>query len=183
MCSSDLPVARRWLAVAVLATFAMVAACGAEPGRPPPTSSPAPSAGPSALVPVTSVVDGDTIHVTFQGRDERVRFIGIDTPEIAHGGQPAECYGDRAAAETRRRLEGESVRLEFDVGLRDRYGRLLAYVYDDHGPVNLALVQQGFAVVLTVPPDTRMAGDFERAENDARSAGRGLWSACPTPGS
>jgi micrococcal nuclease len=168
----------------VTATIASVAAagCGVHgPGAH--AASPTPSAGRSVLVPVTRVVDGDTIHVTLDGRDERIRLIGIDTPEIAHDGRPAECFGDRAAADTRRRLQGRSVRLAFDVRLRDRFDRVLAYVYDDGGLVNLALVHDGFAVVLTVPPDTRMADDFERAENEARTAGRGLWSACPTPGS
>jgi micrococcal nuclease len=175
----------RRVVLPVLAALAVAgAACGPGSGRAP-TSAPQPSlpvAG-APLVPVTSVVDGDTIHVTFDGRDERVRFIGIDTPEVAHGGRPAECFGDRAADETRRRLGGRSVRLDFDVDRRDRFGRLLAYVSDAEGLVNLALVRDGYAIVLTVPPDTRMADEFERAEADARAAGRGLWSACPTPGS
>jgi micrococcal nuclease len=159
------------------------AGCGANTPEAPPPAPATPSVVGSVTVPVNRVVDGDTVHVTLDGRDERVRLIGIDTPEVAHDGRPAECFGDRAAAETRRRLEGRSVRLNFDVRLRDRFGRILAYVVDDRGLVNLALVQGGFAVALAVPPDTRMAGDFGRAEDEARTAGRGLWSACPTPGS
>jgi micrococcal nuclease len=164
----------------------VAAACGLDSGPSgpsgpaPPTAPASMSGGGTAAAPVTRVVDGDTIHVTLAGRDERVRFIGIDTPEVAHEGRPAECFGDRAADETRARLAGRSVRLAFDVRLRDRFGRLLAYVYDDRGLVNLALVRGGFAVVLTVPPDTRMAADFGRAEDEARRAGRGLWSSCRT---
>jgi micrococcal nuclease len=165
-------------AAAALALSGALAACGRGPAH----RSPSPTGTEGPLVPVTRVVDGDTIHVRLNGRDERVRFIGIDTPEVAHGGRPAECFGERAADETRRRLEGRSVRLAFDVDLRDRFGRLLAYAYDTDGLVNLALVREGYAIVLTVPPDTGMASAFEHAEADARAAGRGLWAACPTPG-
>jgi micrococcal nuclease len=170
-------------AVALLSAVALCAAgaCGSRPTTS--STSTAPSGGDGVPVRVTRVVDGDTIHVLMDGRDERVRFIGIDSPEIAHGGRPAECFGDRAFDQTRRRLEGRSVRLDFDVDRRDRFGRLLAYVSDAQGLVNLALVRDGYAIVLTVPPDTRLADEFERAEVDARAAGRGLWSACPTPGS
>src|SRR5205823_1069751 len=81
------------------------------------------------LVAVTRVTDGDTIHVRLRGRDERVRFIGINTPEVGwYGGQP-ECFGADAARFTRSGLDGRMVRLGFDRALRDRYGRLLAYVY------------------------------------------------------
>jgi micrococcal nuclease len=152
--------------------------CGAPPG-----SAPSSAPASSTIVPVTRVVDGDTIHVTFEGHDERVRFIGINTPEIAHDGNPAECFGDRAADYLRRRLDGATVRLVFDVDLRDRYGRLLAYVYQGHELLNLTLVREGYALALAVRPDTRMTVDFERAENEARTGQRGLWEACPTPGS
>jgi micrococcal nuclease len=82
-----------------------------------------------AAVPVTKVSDGDTIHVTYQGRDERVRLIGVDTPEVSWYGGKGECFGQEAGLYTRSRLDGRTVRLEFDVDLRDRYDRLLAYVF------------------------------------------------------
>jgi micrococcal nuclease len=168
-----------WLAVVGLAVAAAVG-CGAPASTPPTTTRPPTGA---TLVPVIRVIDGDTIHVSFEGHDERVRFIGVDTPEIAHGGQAAECYGGVAADYLRHRLDGAKVRLAFDIGLKDRYGRLLAYVYLGDELVNLTLVRDGYAVALAVRPDTRMAESFERAELGARSAGRGLWSACPRPGS
>jgi micrococcal nuclease len=133
------------------------------------------------LVPVTKVTDGDTIHVTYRGQDERVRLIGVNTPEVDWYGGTAECFGADAGHYTTSRLRGASVRLTFDVDLRDKYGRLLAYVYVGSELFNLTLVQRGFAVADPVPPDTRMAGLFAAAEAQARSARLGLWSACPSP--
>src|SRR6266576_6141848 len=94
----------------------------------------------SGTVPVTKVTDGDTIHVTYQGHDERVRLIGVDTPEVPWYGGKEECYGVKAGLYARQRLSGRSVRLVFDVNLRDRYERLLAYVYVGPELFNLTLV-------------------------------------------
>jgi micrococcal nuclease len=133
---------------------------------------------PAGVVPVERVVDGDTIQVRFLGRDERVRLIGVDTPEVSWYGGQGDCFGERAGLYTRARLSGRTVRLVFDVDRRDRYGRLLAYVYLGSELFNLTLVQRGYAEVETVPPDTRLARVFEAAAGRARSAGLGLWSAC-----
>jgi micrococcal nuclease len=127
---------------------------------------------------VTKVTDGDTIHVSYQGQDERVRLIGIDTPEVPWYGTRGDCFGVEAGLFARRRLSGRSVRLAFDTGRRDRYGRLLAYVYLDGELFNLTLVRLGYARADAVPPDTRRAQEFAHAESEARAAGRGLWSAC-----
>ncbi len=141
------------------------------PGRsPPPTAT---------LVPVLAVTDGDTIHVRYLGRDERVRLIGIDTPEVPWYGGRGECFGPQAGLYARGRLQGKTVALVFDVQLRDRYGRLLAYVYLGRELFNLTLAQMGYARADPIPPDTRMAAAFGSAEHEARTAGRGLWSACP----
>jgi micrococcal nuclease len=140
----------------------------------------APTAGQrEGTVPVTKVTDGDTIHVTYERHDERVRLIGIDTPEVPWYGGKEECYGVAAGLYARRRLAGRSVRLAFDVERRDRYGRLLAYVYLGPELFNLTLIRLGYATADPVPPDVRMASTFAAAEARARSAGRGLWSACP----
>jgi micrococcal nuclease len=130
------------------------------------------------MAPVLKVTDGDTIHVRYHGEDERVRLIGIDTPEVSWYGGHAECYGAEAGLYARRRLDGKTVRLEFDVNLRDRYGRLLAYVYLGTELFNLTLVREGYATADPVPPDTRLASTFEQAEGAARAAGKGLWAAC-----
>ena len=132
-----------------------------------------------ATVHVLKVTDGDTIHVRYQGRDERVRLIGVNTPEVDWYGGEAQCFGDEAGRYAQGRLTGATVQLAFDIDLRDRYGRLLAYVYLGSELFNLTLVQQGYARADPVPPDTKMASLFAGAEAQARQAGRGVWSACP----
>jgi micrococcal nuclease len=129
---------------------------------------------------VLRVVDGDTILVRLDGRRERVRYIGIDTPEsVAEQGAP-ECYGRAAAAENRRLVAGRTVTLATDAEERDRFGRLLAYVRraPDGLFVNAELVRHGFASTLRIAPNVRYAGRFASLERDARRAGRGLWGAC-----
>jgi len=129
---------------------------------------------------VVRVVDGDTIRVRLDGRTERVRYIGVDTPESVKPGTPVQCYAKRAAAANAALVAGRSVRLVGDVEQRDRYGRLLAYVYRarDGLFVNAELVRRGYATVLTIPPDVRFAERFRALAAEARRAGRGLWSAC-----
>jgi micrococcal nuclease len=129
---------------------------------------------------VLHVVDGDTIRVRLDGRSERVRYIGIDTPESKRPDTPVECFARPAAAENARLVARERVRLVFDVERRDRFGRLLAYVYRarDGAFVNAALVRSGFARTLTIPPNVRFAERFAALAADARRAGRGLWSVC-----
>jgi micrococcal nuclease len=126
------------------------------------------------------VVDGDTIHVSVGGRRERVRYIGVDTPESRRPGTPVQCFARAAGAHNSRLVRGRRVQLRTDVQERDRYGRLLAYVYrrPDGLFVNAELVRRGFATVLTIPPNVAHAAELLRLERGARRAGRGLWSAC-----
>ena len=129
---------------------------------------------------VVRVVDGDTIAVRLRGRAERVRYIGVDTPESVKPGTPVQCFAHAAAAENARLVAGERVRLVRDVEARDRFGRLLAYVYRvrDGRFVNAELVRRGYARTLTIPPNVRFADRFAGLAHAARAAGRGLWSAC-----
>ena len=141
------------------------------------------SSGPSSSssrARVVRVVDGDTILVSVGGRDERVRFIGVDTPETVKPNTPVQCFGKKASAYNHGLLDGRVVRLVTDAEHRDRYGRLLAYVYraDDGLFVNAELVRRGYATTLTIPPNVRYADRFRTLAAAARSAGRGLWSAC-----
>jgi micrococcal nuclease len=138
-------------------------------------SSPSSGAGDTAQV--RRVVDGDTVLLT---SGERVRLIGVDTPESVKPGTPVQCYARRASAFTHRLLDGAAVRLVHDAERRDRYGRLLAYVYRarDGLFVNAALVRDGYARVLTIAPNTAHAAEFRALASAAEHAGKGLWGAC-----
>lgn len=120
------------------------------------------------------VIDGDTIDVALGGQTRRVRYIGIDAPER---NQP--FYAESAAA-NRSLVAGKTLWLVRDVSETDRYGRLLRYVIAGEIFVNLALVREGYAQTMTVPPDVSCAEAFRAAEAEARAAGRGLWG-WPTP--
>lgn len=135
--------------------------------------------GPGRRVVVTRVVDGDTAVVDLDGSEVRVRFIGIDTPESVAPDQPVECFGPQASSYTTDRLEGEMVRLEFDVERLDQYGRTLAYVWIGSELFNETLVAEGYALVTTYPPDVKHVDRFVAAQRSAREAGLGLWGACP----
>ena len=131
---------------------------------------------------VVHVVDGDTIHVQCGGHVEKVRYIGIDAPEVHHPIWGEEPGGREAAALNRRLVGGRHVRLELDVRARDQYGRLLAYVWVGDLMVNAELVRLGYAQVMTVPPNVRHQALFVKLQREARAAGRGLWAASsPTP--
>ena len=125
---------------------------------------------------VVSVVDGDTLWVELNGQREKIRYIGIDAPETQHPVKGVQEYGHEAKAANRKLVEGKPVRLEFDVGRRDKYGRLLAYVYVEDGTfVNAWLVREGFAQVMTIPPNVKHQDLFLNLQREAREAKRGLW--------
>jgi micrococcal nuclease len=144
------------------------------------TGSSGPSeAGPgSARAYVSRVIDGDTVEVRIGGREDEVRYIGIDTPETVKPGTPIQCFGPQSSAFNHRLVEGRTVRLVFDRERRDVYGRLLAYVYVGREFVNARLVRLGYARTLTISPNVAHAGLFHRLAQAAGRAGRGLWGAC-----
>ncbi len=161
----------------VLAGLTLVAGCGWFGGD---GSAPA---EPGVGV-VSRIVDGDTIVVRIGGADERVRLIGIDTPETVDPRSPVECFGAEASARITELIPpGTEVRLVRDVEARDRFDRLLAYVYraSDDLHVNLAMVEDGFAAAYTFPPNVAHTADFVAAAARAREAGLGLWGACGGP--
>ena len=139
-------------------------------------------AGDRSTVTVERVTDGDTIRVSGGAfDDESVRLIGIDTPEVDGPYSDAECFGAKATARARALMpEGTGVELVLDVQERDRFGRVLAYVYraSDGRFVNAAMVRGGFATAITIPPNIEHAARFRELERAARDAGRGLWGAC-----
>ena len=147
-----------------------------------PTVPDQPALQPNAVV--ERVVDGDTIIVTINGSRERVRLLGVDTPESVAETRPDQCYGAESAAYLTSMLpEGTEVTLIRDVEARDQYDRLLAYVVrtSDQLFVNLDLLERGFAGVLIYEPNSHYRNLFETAEDAAFQAGIGLWGACGGP--
>ena len=145
----------------------------------PPTATPYVKPG---LVPakVTRVVDGDTIHVEIEGKDYRLRYIGMDTPETVDPRRPVGCFGEEARDRNRQFVEGRMVGLEKDVSETDSFGRLLRYVWVEDRMINAALVEEGYALASTYPPDIRYSGLFASLQVQAREGQRGLWG--PTCG-
>ena len=139
--------------------------------------APVASQGDSTVVQVVRVTDGDTIQVCcIAGQREKVRYIGINTPETKHPSKGVEYFGKEASEANRKLVDGKSVSLEFDVQQRDRYKRLLAYVYLKDGTfVNAWLVERGYAQVMTVPPNVKYQKLFLKLERQVREARRGLW--------
>jgi micrococcal nuclease len=171
----------RWLSslfvlVLVLAATAVAGACG-DTAR---SSAPAEP----GVAKVARVVDGDTIRVRLGGGEERVRLIGVDTPETHGPGGLRECFGQEATDRLGAWLPpGTEVRLVRDAEARDRYRRLLAYVYrrKDGLFVNLALAEHGFAAPLSIPPNITHQADFVAAAAAAREKSKGLWGRCGGP--
>lgn len=129
---------------------------------------------------VTKVIDGDTIEIA---GGKKVRLLGVDTPETVDPRKSVQCFGKEASNEVKKLLEDKEVILEKDVSETDKYGRLLRFVYlplpdgkllfvDDY------LIREGFAKVLTIPPDVKFSEQFLQAQREAREAKRGLWEKC-----
>jgi micrococcal nuclease len=130
---------------------------------------------------VLEVVDGDTIVVEVDGAEERVRLVGIDTPETKHPRKPVECFGPEASEFTASLLPpGTPVLIERDLVGRDDYGRLLGYVHVPAADlfVNREIVRRGYARPMTIEPNSTYAAEFA---DDARAAERenlGIWAEC-----
>jgi micrococcal nuclease len=128
---------------------------------------------------VTHVADGDSFYVGLTDGEEEVRMIGVDTPETVDPDKPVQCFGPEASAFTHGLLApGTRVELELGAETRDKYGRLLAYVYLDGRLVEAMLARRGLARTLTIAPNDALAPLFERLAARAASAGRGMWGAC-----
>lgn len=121
---------------------------------------------------VVRVIDGDTIELE---TGEKVRYIGIDTPETKHPSVDIECYGKEASDKNKELVEGKGVRLEKDVSETDKYNRLLRYIYIDNIFVNEYLVKEGFAKSSSYPPDIKHQDQLKEAEKYARENNKGLW--------
>ena len=139
--------------------------------------------GPITTAAVTKVVDGDTLEILIAGKTERVRLIGIDTPESVSTSTPKQCFGEEASLALKGLVvPGDVVAISSDSEQRDRYGRMLLYVHSPDGLfLNEWLLSTGFADVLFYEPNTALRSQFTQARNYARSNGLGLWSNCDGP--
>lgn len=129
---------------------------------------------------VVSFTDGDTITVSMNGTEEKIRLIGVDTPETKKPNSPVQCYGKEASSFTKNLIGDQDVKLEADpIGdNRDRYDRLLRYVYLPDGTlVNKEIVSQGYGFAY-LSFDFSKSDDFAKAQSDAQGSKVGLWSAC-----
>lgn len=130
----------------------------------------------SELYKVVRVVDGDTIIIDYNGTEERVRLIGVDTPESVHPDKEKNTeFGTTASNFSKELLTDKYVKIELDVQERDQYGRILAYVYLDDVMVNKILLQKGYAKVATYPPNVKYVDDFTAIQEEARNNKKGLW--------
>jgi len=129
---------------------------------------------------VDRVIDGDTVDIAFGSSLERVRLIGIDTPEIGYEGEPDECWAQEAKHALERLLpQGSDVRVLRDVVARDHYGRLLGYIFiNNQRFVNGELALYGHARVLSIAPNEAFSREIRRAADTARTSNLGLWRAC-----
>jgi micrococcal nuclease len=165
---------RMLLCIAVLAT-----AC--HPGSSPAATESSITMALATNATMVSVVDGDTIDVNIKGHRERVRLIGIDTPETKKPNTPVQCYGPEATKFTKSLLPADApLHLERDIVARDDFGRMLAYVYlaGDGEFVNMAIITKGFARPLTIPPNSTHADEFIEAARVAEADNIGLWARC-----
>lgn len=135
---------------------------------------------------VTRVIDGDTIEVSLNGKIETIRFIGVNTPETIDPRKPVECFGERASTVAKENLNGEIVWLEADPtqGERDKYSRLLRFVWTDDATVDFGkvMIATGFAYEYTYNTLYKYQAEYKQAQKEAEQGKKGLWAdnACPT---
>lgn len=143
------------------------------------------ASGPPGTAVVVRVVDGDTVVLRLGGLEETARLLGVDTPETVKPGAPVDCFGPEASARTKALLpHGTRVRIRRDTELRDRFDRMLVYLWRlaDDLFVNRDLVAGGWARPLSIEPNHAYRSVLAAAAADARAAGRGLWGGCPAGG-
>lgn len=147
------------------------------PASTPPTEQSSISS--SELHDVVKVVDGDTIHIDVNGKKETVRLIGINTPETVDPRRPVQCFGKEASNKAKELLEGKKVRVETETsqGERDKYGRLLGYIFREDGLfVNNYMVTEGYAYEYTYNIPYKYQLEFKAAQKLAEASGKGLWA-------
>lgn len=127
---------------------------------------------------VIEVTDGDTFKIEYNGKESKVRLIGVDTPESVHPDKSKNTqYGKKASNYTKELIEGKYITIEFDVSETDQYGRLLVYAYLEDGTMlNKKLLEEGYAKIATYPPNVKYVEDFTKIQEEARKNKKGFWS-------
>lgn len=136
---------------------------------------------PKEIARVLKVIDGDTIEVNLNSKTERIRLIGIDSPEVLDERRSVQCFGKEASSKAREILNGKTINLESDPtqGERDEYGRLLRYVFFDSLSFNKFMIREGYAYEYTFKGNFyKYQSEFVQAEKEARKNKIGLWSKC-----
>jgi micrococcal nuclease len=169
------------LVVGILLSIALACSVTAPAAEPTPTPTPAITSHPDGNITFTRayctrVIDGDTIEVLINGTEYKVRYIGIDTPEMDDERPAYRALAEEAKQANIQLVEGKNISLQKDVSETDRYGRLLRYVFDGITFVNLVLVADGYAWAKSYPPDTMYDDLFESTEAEAQAEELGLWS-------
>lgn len=167
----------------------IISSSGSSKPSPSPAVAPLPARTaetPDDLYRVVKVIDGDTITVQKDGASETLRLVGINTPETVDPRKPVECFGQEASNKAKQLLGGKQVRLEADPtqGERDKYGRLLRYVFLADGTFyNKVMIQEGYAYEYTYDLPYKYQAEFKQAEQEAKAANRGLWAdgVCDVP--
>jgi micrococcal nuclease len=162
----------------VAAIALLAAGCNSSPS----TVTQVPGVGSVRSGEVVQVIDGDTVELRIGASTERVRLLGVDTPETVHPDRPVECWGPEASARTKALLPpGTDVLIQRDREARDRYGRLLAYLWraTDRLFVNEVLLSEGAGDVLVIAPNTSRRRQLTSAARAARAAQVGRWGSCP----
>ena len=127
------------------------------------------------LAVVKRVIDGDTIELN-DGR--KVRYIGVNTPELHHPTKGVQCFGKEAMEKNKELVEGKEIKMKKDVSETDRYKRLLRYIWVGDIFVNEYLAREGYAFQATFPPDVAYVNLFKKAAEEARLNNKGLWNVC-----
>ncbi|MCA0171476.1 thermonuclease family protein [Bacillus sp. RAR_GA_16] len=126
---------------------------------------------------VDRVVDGDTLKVTMEDREETIRLLLVDTPETKHPSKPVQPFGPEASQFAKEQLEGKKVGIEIDVSERDKYGRLLAYIWIGDQMFNEMLLEEGLARVAYIyQPNVKYVDQFQKIQRQAQEEGKGIWS-------
>ncbi|MFC0189252.1 thermonuclease family protein [Fictibacillus aquaticus] len=165
------------LAAAII--ICLLAACGTFLDEQPNTTEQKTEIGSGKRIPVklVKVIDGDTVKIKINNHEETVRFLLVDTPESVHPTRPVQPFGIEASQFTKKLMSNGKTEIELDVSERDKYGRLLAYVYVNGSSVQEALLREGLARVAYVyAPNTKYADEYRIIQSEAQQNEKGIWS-------